>query len=278
MRTSNSAGKLFLAIGLFVLVRPVCLRADDIEAAWKDLLIKGQRAAVAHDMATADQFLQKALHEAERFGSTDSHVGITLASLGPVQKALKHYAEAEASLRRALLIIDPDDNRGTEDVADLNFDLAGILVEEGKQTAAIPVFNKCLGIFQQLGGGESLKAAAVQCAIGDTYRSLRAYADAEEPLKRCAETREADGGVMNVGLSDALYSLAIVYEKLGKYALADPRYKLAEKIREKTLGIMSPAFAQVLESHAALLKQMGRDKEAAQDAALAAAIRRHERK
>lgn len=240
--------------------------------------MKGQRAAVAHDPVTAEPFLQKALHEAERFGTNDNRVGTTLASLGPVLRDLKRYPDAEAALRRALTIIDFADSGETQEVADLSFNLASVLVEEGKQTAAIPIFIRSLGIFQRQGGGESLKTAAVQCAIGDAYRSLKAYADAEEPLKRCAESREADGGVLNAGLADALYSLAIVYEKLGKYALADPRYKLAEKIREKTLGIMSPAFAQVLESHAALLKMMGRDKEASQDAALAAAIRRHEHK
>ena len=53
---------------------------------------------------------------------------------------------------------------------------------------------------------------------------------------------------------------------------------IAAKIREKTLGIMSPAFADSLEARASVLKDMGRQADSDKDAALAATIRRSEKK
>jgi tetratricopeptide (TPR) repeat protein len=252
--------------------------AQDAASAWQDFYIRAQHAAGSHDYAAAEQAFRQALHEAERFGANDSRVASTLNGLGLVYKDAKRYPEADAAFRHALDILDGGATAGSVDVADIDFSLASVLIDQGRPQAAIPLLDKSLSIYEQLTGGQSVKSASAQCAIGEAWLSMKAWSDAESPLKRCADLREADGGVLSAALGDALYSLATVYEKQGRYALAEPRYKLAEKIRESTLGITSPAFAQALESHAALLKTMGRDKEAARDAALAAAIRRGERK
>jgi tetratricopeptide (TPR) repeat protein len=261
-----------------LLLLPLSVRGDDVDANWKDLLLKAQRASAARDYAGSEQFYQKALHEAERFGVNDARVVSTLQGLGNVLASQKRYPDADASYRRALSILDLGGESETQAVAEITFRLASVVADEGKPAAAFPLFRKSLVIYEKLTGGQSLQVAAVQCATGEAYKSLRAWADAEAPLSRCAEIREADGGLLNTELADALYSLAIVYEKQGKFAQADPRYKLAEKIRENKLGIMSTELAQVLESHANLLKSMGRDKEALQDLTLAAAIRRGEKK
>ena len=50
------------------------------------------------------------------------------------------------------------------------------------------------------------------------------------------------------------------------------------KIREQTLGLTSPQLAQTLEEHAILLKSMGQTKEGDKLGALAAAIRRNQKK
>jgi tetratricopeptide (TPR) repeat protein len=262
----------------FIVLCPLALRGDDVDANWKDLLLKAQRAAIARDYPASDQFYQKALHEAERFGLNDSRVAATLQGMGGLLATQKRYSDAESAYRRALSILDFGDAAETQAVAEITFRLGSVLVDEGKPEAAFPLFGKSLVIYEKLGGGQSLQVAAVQCAMGEAYKSLRAWSDAEAPLSRCAQIREEDGGVLNAELADALYSLAVVYEKQGKFAQADPRYKLAEKIRENKLGIMSPELAQVLESHANLLKSMGRDREAMQDLTLAAAIRRREKK
>ncbi|MES1260612.1 MAG: tetratricopeptide repeat protein [Acidobacteriota bacterium] len=251
---------------------------DDPDDAWKNLVMQALSAAGAGDYGKAEQVFQKALHEAERFGPGDPRVGATLNSVGLVYKAEKRYTEAEASFRRSLAILEKAYGYQSIDVANINFNIATVLSEQGKAPAALPFLEKSLAGYRRQLGPQSLKTASVLCMIGDAHRLMRDWAQAEGPLKQCAATREANGGVFNGELGDALLSLAIVYDNQGKYALADPRFRLAEKIREKTLGIMSPGLADVLEIHSAMLKKMGREVESAKDAALAAAIRRNEHK
>jgi tetratricopeptide (TPR) repeat protein len=281
-RARNAVRKPFLYFAILITslttILTMSLQANDVDGTWKDLLLKAQRASTEHDLAGAEQLYQKALHEAERFGVNDARVATTVAGLGSVFHMEKKLAEAEEALRRALSILDGGVTAESQDVADLDFKLGLVMADQGKPAAAFLLFNKSLSILAKQVGGQSLQAAAVHCAIGETHMSLRAWSDAEAPLARCAELREADGGVLNAGLGDALFSLAIVYEKQGKFVQADPRYKLAEKIREYTLGITSPQFADVLESHARLLKTMGRAKDAERDLTLASAIRRREKK
>ena len=250
--------------------------SQDSDEAWKNLVMQALYSAGANDYKKAEQLLQKALRESERFGPADPRIGTTLNSLGLVYKAERHFAEAEASFRRSLGILEKAYGYDSIDVANVNFNIATVMAEQGKEAASLPNLEKSLATYRRQLGGQSLKSAAVLCMIGDAYRAGKEWTLAEPPLKQCAEIREANGGVMNTELGDALFSLARVYEREGKYALADPRFRLAEKIREKTQGIMSPGFADVLEAHAAMLATMGREAEANKDAALASAIRRNE--
>lgn len=251
-------------------------RAQDTDEAWKRLVMQALQAAGTNDYPKSEQFFQKAVHEAERFGLSDPRVGTTLNSLGLVYKAQKRFADAEAIFRRALAVLEKAYGYQSIDVANVNFNISSVMAAQGKEALSMPFLEKSLGTYRRQLGGQSIKAASVLCMIGDAHRAAKAWPEAEGPLKECAEIREINGGVMNAELADALFSLAQVYEKQGKYALADPRFRLAEKIREKTSGIMSPGFAEVLEAHAAMLRTTGRIVEADKDAALAAAVRRNE--
>src|ERR1019366_3114823 len=193
-------------------------------------------------------------------------------------KAEKKYPDAESSFRRAQGILEKAYGAESIDAGNVSYNIASVLMEEGKQPGALPYLQRTLFIYQKQFGNQSLKTASVLCMTGDAYRSIKSWPEAESPLRQCAQIREAMNGILNADLGEAANSLALVYKAEGKYLLADGQFKLAERIRERSLGIMSPAFADTLEAHAALLKELGRDKEAEKDAALAAAIRRNEQK
>jgi len=252
--------------------------ADPAEDAWKNFSLKALYAAGGKDYAKAEEFFLRAVHEAERFGPMDPRVGTTLNSLGLVYRAEKKFSEAEGVDRRALAILEKAYGEDSIDVGNVNYNVASVLIDQGKSPAALPFLEKSLAIYERQFGGNSIKTASVLCMMGDSYRAQKFWQQAEAPLKRCAQIREADGGIVNADLGEALNSLALVYMQEGKYALADSQFKLAEKIRERTLGIMSPELADTLEVHATMLKQMGRDQEADKDSTLAAAIRRAEKK
>lgn len=251
--------------------------ADEVEDIWKNLVMQALYAAGSNDYAKAETLLVKALHEAERFGSSDPRVGTTSNSLGLVYRSEKKFPLAEAAFQRALTILDAAYGPESLDVANIDYNIASTMVDEGKFGPAVPNILKSIDLYSRLLGGQSLKTAAAMCAAGEAYKGIRDWANAEKYLKRCGEIREADGGIVNKDFGDAMNSLASVYQQAGKTAQADSTYKLAEGIREKTYGITSQELADSLEAHAAVLKQLGRDKDAERDSALASAIRKRKK-
>lgn len=248
---------------------------DNVDATWQELLNRATAlSAEAHDNAGAEFVFLKALHEAEHFGPNDARVGATQNRLGIVYREEKKYADAENSFHKALTIF--EDIYGTDnlDVANINYNIGTLMLAEGKAPAAMAALKKSLETYRRLFGETGLKTADALCGIGDSLRMLRAWQEAEPPLKQCAMNREHDGGVTNPDFGEAENSLAFVYHHEGKYALADGAFKMAERIRERSKGITSPDLAETLEGHAALLREMGRELEADKDARVAAAIRK----
>jgi tetratricopeptide (TPR) repeat protein len=246
--------------------------AEAQEDTWKDLVTEGQHAASNNEYSKAEQSFLKAVHEAERFAMDNWRVGTTLETLGQVYTAEKKFSEAESAYRRSLEIASKADD-GAEEVADLNLDMANLMFSAGRQTEALTWGRKAVSAYENSAGGTSLQTAAALCLVGDSLRSMKNFIDAEEPLRRCADIREKDGGIDSVELADALHSLALTYTGERKYAMAETRFRLVEKIRENKLGLTSPLLAQTMEDHAALLRAMGLDKDAERLMMMAAAIR-----
>jgi tetratricopeptide (TPR) repeat protein len=270
--------RLFIAgVALGALALAPRAKAQEAEDNWKDLVTQGQHAAAGREYAKAEPIFLKAVHEAERFGADDWRVGVTLESLGQVYTAEKKFSEAEDAYRRALGILGKADGSDNEDSANLNFDMANLMFAGSRLSEALVYGRKALSFYEISGGGTSVQTAAALCLIGDSLRTMKNFIDAEAPLKRCADIREADGGIDDADLADALHSLALTYVGEGKYALAEPRFKLAEKIRESKLGLTSPLLAQTMEDHAAMLRTLGRTKEAERLTLLSAAIRRNKK-
>ena len=259
---------------LILLVFAAPARSQNAEEQWKRLVMQALYAASSNNYSSAEQIFLRATHEAERFGAEDARVGTTLNSLGLIYRAEKKYPDAENSYRRALAILEKAYGAGSIDVANVNFNIASVMFDQSHQQSALPYIQKAMVAYQTLLGPASLKTAASLCMVGDAYRVMKSYAEAEEPLRRCAEIREKDGGVQNPELAEAQHSLALVMQGQGKLSQAEARYKLAEKIQETTLGITSPALAQTMEDHASLLRQMSRDKEAEKLLTMVNAIRR----
>jgi tetratricopeptide (TPR) repeat protein len=265
-----------LWLSLFLVRIAPGFQDNSADAGWRDLILQGTYADVDQkDHAKAEQIFQKALHEANRFGQSDVRVGATLNKLGLVYHEANRLPDAESAFRRSLPIFQATYGEDSVDVANVNYDIGWVLLDMGKPAEALPFLERSRAGFQRLFGSNSVKIASVSCMVGDGERALRHWKEAEEPLKLCAQIREANGGILSAELGDAVNSLADVFRREGKYALADAEYKLAERIRERALGITNPAFADTLEAHAALLKEMGRDQDAEKNEKLAAAIRRN---
>ncbi len=256
-------------------ILPAAALAQDAEAAWKNLLMQALYAAMEKQYLKSETIFDKAVHEAERFGPQDARIGITLNSLGLVYKEEKLFAKAETVYRRALAILDKAYGAESVDVANVNFNLGGVLIDQNRQAAAMPYLQKALQTYESTLGGNSLKTASVMCLMGDAYRGMKEYSNSITNLKRCADIREADGGIQNPELAEALRSIALTYAAMGKFPLAESNFKLSEKIVESSAGIASPQLASTMEDHIGVLKQIGgKEQEIERLSRMAQAIRR----
>jgi tetratricopeptide (TPR) repeat protein len=266
----------FRAIALTILCAASLLAGVDED--WRALFGQSQRAFAEKDYPKAESLYAKTLHDAEIFGKDDPRVASTLAGQATLFRAEKKLADAEEAARRATLIYSLNPGEDSLDYAQVQFILAGVLMDQGKYQPALLSLQKLLPVFDRMLGPDNDSTADAICMQGDAFRLSKLYGSAEGPLKRCADLRADDGGIGTAEFGDAANSLAIVYQRLGKTADAERYFVYAEKIREKVLGISSMQFAETLEAHAALLRQLGHDKEAQQKERLAAAIRAHAKK
>ncbi len=230
-----------LATILLILITAVAeAQVQDPEGPWRTLVLQALHAAGAKDYPKAEQAFLKAVQEAARFGPDDPRLGTTLNSLGLVYRAERKLGESEGAYRRALAIMETAYGDSI-DVGNVNFNIAGVMFDQGHQIEALPNLRKTLAIYDRFLGVNSVKTAAVLCMEGDAYRLMKRFPESETALRRCADIRETDGGLIeNAALADALHSLALTLIDEGKFSAAEPRLRMAEKIREKTLGITSP--------------------------------------
>ncbi|HEX4133175.1 MAG TPA: tetratricopeptide repeat protein [Bryobacteraceae bacterium] len=251
--------------------------AQDPEGPWRTQVLDALNAAGAKDYPKAEQAFLRAVQESAHFGSDDPRLGTTLNSLGLVYRAEKKYSEAEGAYRRALSIME-DAYGSSIDTANLNFNIANVMFDQGHQAEALPNLQRTAAIYERLLGDDSMKTADVRCMEGDAYRLTKRYPESETALRKCADAREVNGGLITNGpLADALHSLALTLIQEGKFSAAEPRLKIAEQIRERTLGITSPILAQTMEDHISVLRELGRYKDAERLTTMAAAIRRQSR-
>ena len=164
--------------------------------------------------AKAERIFEKALHEANRFGQSDVRVGATLNKLGLIYHEENRLPEAESAFRRSLPIFSGCLRR-TERRC-LQCQLRYRLGPDGygeSMPKHCRFWRKAAPGFERLFGSNSVKIASVSCMIGDTERALRHWNEAEEPLKRCAQIREVNGGILSADLGDAVNSLADVFRR-----------------------------------------------------------------
>ena len=100
-------------------------------------------------------------------------------------------------------------------------------------------------------------AAAIHNTIGNTYRSLALYDEAELHLRSALTLRTEALGNEHKDVADSLNSLALLLKIKGDLDAAEPLYRQALAINRKVLGDQHPRIAIDLNNLAALLKGKG---------------------
>ena len=77
---------------------------------------------------------------------------------------------------------------------------------------------------------------AIRLTIGDTYRSLGKYKQAQPHLERSLALRQQNLRPDHPGTLSSKHNLAALYQAQGKYDHAEPLLREVLKLREKKLG------------------------------------------
>ncbi len=87
---------------------------------------------------------------------------------------------------------------------------------------------------------QPLVEASIRQTIGETYRDLGLYPEAQRQVERALELRRQSLGDNHPDTLISMNSLASLYESQGKIALAEPLYLKVLEIRRRMLGEQNP--------------------------------------
>ena len=110
--------------------------------------------------------------------------------------------------------------------------------------------------------GQPIVEASIQQTIGNTYRDLGLYPEAEKHLERAFELRKRVQGEQDAETVASMIDLARIYDEEEKEAQSEALYRKALDIRNRTSGEKSPATLAVERSLAEMYDRRGKHKEA----------------
>ena len=79
-----------------------------------------------------------------------------LNTLGLVYRAENKFGEAESAYRRSLGILEKVYGSESMDVGNINFNIAAVMIDQGRQSQAMPYIRKAQEIYERLLGGNSV--------------------------------------------------------------------------------------------------------------------------
>jgi serine/threonine protein kinase/tetratricopeptide (TPR) repeat protein len=217
---------------------------------------KGREVTVREVLDEAGKQAEKSLiDEPEVQASVRSTIGTTYMALGL-------FADAEAQLRRALLMRRSVLGENHPDVASSLDDLAALMLEKGDYSAAEPLYRSALAMNRRLLGERN---AAVATNLGNIAALLKIQARYAEAESLCRESLTMTRDVLGENSADfatSLSNLATLLQAQGKYAEAEPLQRNALSTQRAILGASHPNVASSLHNLAGTLQAQGKYAEA----------------
>jgi tetratricopeptide (TPR) repeat protein len=227
----------------------------------------------------AKEWLERAC-DAWRTGPREGHVlAVAISSLGSLHRDAGDYARAEALLREALGVRDPD----PDSAAKIRYRLADLLREEGRVTEARQLFletlhqgdvspkqrlNALMGLAEIDGQADDRESGAkkwsevlemarsqqdeVSEAIASRglalmWLSAGDLSRAEPLLRRALSIMETNPEATPVDLANALCSMGLLYRARNKLMLAETVWSKALALEQTAYGEIHPQVAWLME-------------------------------
>jgi serine/threonine protein kinase/tetratricopeptide (TPR) repeat protein len=132
----------------------------------------------------------------------------------------------------------------------------------GSELTAREILDRAVKKIQSKQGVASEIQAAHLASIGNVYRSLGHFKEAQKLLEQAHAMRQKVFGAENEEIADNLFFLGWLYQEQGHYPKAMKYYDEALQMRKKLLGANHPKVTTSLFNKAWLLVWMGQHEEA----------------
>jgi tRNA A-37 threonylcarbamoyl transferase component Bud32 len=197
-------------------------------------------------------------------------IGLSRMTLGDVQIARGHIAEARESLTAALRLLVPAYGTDSAEVAAARRSLSLTLQEPVDRGRAAELLRQALATFVRRFGEDHVESAETLHELGLVLEDLQRYGEAEAAYRRSVALLGRLFGPDSVNVALVERDLAGLLDRQGKPAEAKPLFERSIAGQRAAFGPHDRRLADTLYSYAILL--MGEEQTAAADKALAEAL------
>ncbi len=232
------------------------------DSTWDNLDQVGVRAFQKGDYVEAQELLEGAVKEAEKFGDSDVRLATSLTNLSRCLIEEGLAKDAEPQLNRALAIREKADGKDSIEYAAITGALGTACALLNKPQDAEKYFQTALTIRQAKLGADHTEVAESLIDLGKLNCVQGKLDDAERLLKQALAIRYKALGGESAAVADVNTDLAEVYAKQGKLPQAEKMYLKALAIDQKALGQDNAFNATILAGLAGVYKTMGKEQDA----------------
>lgn len=199
------------------------------------------------------------LNTAERaLGSSHTGVALTCMKLGDCQLEQSRFAEAEASFKRAVSILEKEFNSKDPEIATGLSKLAQLYLMQKRDTEAEPLLWRVLQIRQEAMGKDHVDVAFTLHQIAELNETRENYEAAINFFRSALSIQEAAMGRDSARIIPTLEHLGDCYHMSDRYPEAEQCYRRLVKLKQNALGWdMHPHIANVLDRLAEVYMAQG---------------------
>lgn len=170
-------------------------------------------------------------------GTKPSDIARILTNLGSLYTQQFRYADAEASFKRALTILEKTTDLNRAQIAENLNHLAELNVLQDRTVDAVPIYTRSISIQDKMGTDGEYGVASTLIDLGNIYMQLGRFADASGMYKRAHETLSKMKGDRDPDVAASMFSLANAYSYMGRYKEAE---RLLQQALAKAEGFQNP--------------------------------------
>ncbi len=229
----RAQGKLAAAETLYERARAVRGRIAAQASSWQGDMDAADAAYLRGDHAGAEKLLLAAVARAEGFGSRDPRLARSLNNLAELNRVQRRYADAEATHRRALAIIEKTLGPESSEVATSLNNLALLYHLQGRHGEAGPLYQRALAIREKAFGPEHPAVAQSLNNMAAHARDQLRYDEAERLYQRSLAIVAKALGPEHPQVATSLENYAATLRAIGRGAEATEMESQARTIRAK---------------------------------------------